>query len=307
MNPRDSFGRGPASAPEKNPARKDDGEDKGALSTLKSLGEGGKTATDLVLGTQTRNESNPQRRRLPDGKVEAKNTLLSRGANKAGLAATVAQLPQGGKELIEAVKEGDARKTTEKAAGLTSGTLNAAKGGLETAAQVSTFRSLRSAAKEKLLSTARGDGVEVGRREAQRIAGKAAQANLDPLNQGRRSLTLSAAEAAAKNLPVRPALKDAATRAFEGASTAARRALPTAAAKAAGRFVPGLNWAIAAADSAAALATLKSPTADPVKKLTAGITALGSIAAATNIPVVSQLGAGVSAVSSLVGSIFGED
>ncbi|WP_148282379.1 hypothetical protein [Corallococcus coralloides] len=224
-----------------------------------------------------------------------------------GLAATVAQLPQGSKELIDAVNKGDAREITDKAAGLASGALNAAKGGLETTAQVSEFRSLRKAAKDKLLTTARGDGVKVGRGEANRVAGRAAQANLDPLNQGRRSLTLSAAEEAAKKLPVRPALKDAAKRAFEGASTAARRTLPTTAAKAAGRFVPGLNWAIAAADSAAAVATWKNPDANGVKKAAAAITALGSLAAATNIPVVSQLGAGASAVSSLVGSLFGED
>jgi hypothetical protein len=38
--------------------------------------------------------------------------------------------------------------------------------------------------------------------------------------------------------------------------------------------------------------------------VTSGITALGSIAAATNIPVVSQVGAAVSTVSSVIGSFF---
>lgn len=288
-------------------AKKEDGDDNGPLAKLKKGGEVTKTVTDLVLGTQTRTDKGPVRRGLPDGTVASKNTIVSRGANRLGVLGTVAQLPQGGKEVIDAVKKGDTREIADKAAGLTSGTLNAAKGGLETVAQGSEFRALRNAARDKLRSTARGDGVQVGRWEARRIAGKAARANLAPLNQGRRTLTLSAAEEAAKKLNVRPELKDATKRAFEGASTAARRSLPTTAAKAAGRLVPGLNWGIAAADGAAMVATLKNPKADPVKKGAAVITALGSFAAATNIPVVSQIGAGVSAVSSLVGSFFGKD
>ncbi len=68
--------------------------------------------------------------------------------------------------------------------------------------------------------------------------------------------------------------------------------------------MPGVNVAIAAADTAAAYATITDPTASPGKKITSGITAVGSVVAATNIPVVSQVGAAVSTVSSFLGSFF---
>lgn len=83
----------------------------------------------------------------------------------------------------------------------------------------------------------------------------------------------------------------------------ARGALKTGA-KAAGRFVPGLNIAIAGLDTATAAATLADPKASTGKKVTSVITAAGSIVAATNIPVVSQVGAAVSTVSSFIGSFF---
>lgn len=83
----------------------------------------------------------------------------------------------------------------------------------------------------------------------------------------------------------------------------ARGALKTGA-KAAGRFVPGLNVAIAGLDTATAVATLADPKASTGKKVTSVITAAGSIVAATNIPVVSQIGAAVSTVSSFIGSFF---
>lgn len=83
----------------------------------------------------------------------------------------------------------------------------------------------------------------------------------------------------------------------------ARGALKTGA-KAAGRFVPGLNVGIAVLDTATAAATLADPKASTGKKVTSVITAAGSIVAATNIPVVSQVGAAVSTVSSFIGSFF---
>lgn len=72
--------------------------------------------------------------------------------------------------------------------------------------------------------------------------------------------------------------------------------------KGAGRFVPGMNVAIAAVDTGIAATDIKkaydNPTTKNVTKAVLGsITAAGSIAAATNIPVVSQIGAGVSVVS----------
>lgn len=77
------------------------------------------------------------------------------------------------------------------------------------------------------------------------------------------------------------------------------------AARTGGRFVPGLNAGIAAADVTTAAATLSS-NASGWKKTTSVITAVGSVAAATNIPGVSQAGAVVSTLSSLAGSDAGE-
>lgn len=71
--------------------------------------------------------------------------------------------------------------------------------------------------------------------------------------------------------------------------------------KAAGRFVPGLDIGIAALDTANAAKTIADPKSSTADKVTTGITAAGSIAAATNIPIVAQVGAGVSMASSLVG------
>lgn len=94
----------------------------------------------------------------------------------------------------------------------------------------------------------------------------------------------------------------------EAAAKAATRAVATSAlktgAKAGARFVPGLNIGIAALDTAVAASTLRDPKASTGKKVTSVITAAGSIVAATNIPVVSQVGAAVSAVSSFVGAFF---
>jgi hypothetical protein len=79
----------------------------------------------------------------------------------------------------------------------------------------------------------------------------------------------------------------------------------TLATRTGGRFVPGLNAGIAAADTATAIATLSS-NASGWKKTTSVITAVGSIAAATNIPGISQGGAVLSTLSSLAGSDAGE-
>jgi hypothetical protein len=65
-----------------------------------------------------------------------------------------------------------------------------------------------------------------------------------------------------------------------------------------------VNIAMAAIDTGVAVATLADPQASTGRKISSVITAAGSIAAATNIPVVSQIGAGVSAVSSFVGAFF---
>ncbi len=74
------------------------------------------------------------------------------------------------------------------------------------------------------------------------------------------------------------------------------------AAKAGGRFVPGMNVAIAAVDAGIAASDIKKAIDDPSAKNVAkaalgSVTALGSAAAASNIPGVSQVGAGVAVVA----------
>jgi hypothetical protein len=109
----------------------------------------------------------------------------------------------------------------------------------------------------------------------------------------------SAGRAAAK-----AALREGGKAAGEAALKAGARAAEGALAKGAARFAPGLNIAIAALDTANAVATLRDPKASTGAKVTSCITAVGSIVAATNIPVVSQIGAAVSVVSGFIGSFF---
>ncbi|QQR43437.1 hypothetical protein JKA73_31075 [Myxococcus xanthus] len=100
------------------------------------------------------------------------------------------------------------------------------------------------------------------------------------------------------------ALKTAGKEAGEAALKQGAKAAAGTAAKALGRFAPGVNVAIAAVDVANAGATLMDKNASTGKKVTSVITAVGSVAAATNIPIVSQVGAAVSTVSSIVGAFF---
>ena len=109
----------------------------------------------------------------------------------------------------------------------------------------------------------------------------------------------SAGRAAAK-----AALREGGKAAGEAAVKAGARAAEGALAKGAARFAPGLNIAIAALDTANAVATLRDPKASTGNKVCSCITAVGSIAAATNIPIVSQVGAAVSIVSGFIGSFF---
>jgi len=98
------------------------------------------------------------------------------------------------------------------------------------------------------------------------------------------------------------ALSAVSKEAGEVAVTAAFKATSGPAAKALSRFAPGVNVAIAAVDVALAGATLMDPKASTGKKVTSVITAVGSGAAATNLPIFSQAGATLSTVSSIAGA-----
>lgn len=108
--------------------------------------------------------------------------------------------------------------------------------------------------------------------------------------------------------PAQRALKRlAATRIATTSAKIAQRTLVSngarLAAKAGARFVPGLNVLIAAADAKHARAVLNDHGASTWQKGTALATALGSVASASNIPLVSQAGAAISTVASAAESI----
>ncbi len=88
----------------------------------------------------------------------------------------------------------------------------------------------------------------------------------------------------------------------KGAGLAAKGAGTLA--KLAGRFAPGVNIALAGLDVATAAATWADPKSSIAAKVTSGITALGSIASATNIPIVSQVGAAVAVASTVAGVVI---
>lgn len=75
------------------------------------------------------------------------------------------------------------------------------------------------------------------------------------------------------------------------------------AAKGLGRFAPGVNVAIAAYDTYHAAEVWRDPNSTGWQKGMASVTAVGSVLAATNIPIVSQVGAGVSLVTSVLENV----
>jgi hypothetical protein len=113
-----------------------------------------------------------------------------------------------------------------------------------------------------------------------------------------------AVEEGATRTAAKSTLEAASHAAAEAAVHAGAEAAGSTLARAAARFAPGVNIAMAAIDTGIAVATLADPKASTGSKVCSCITAAGSIAAATNIPVVSQIGAGVSIVSSFIGGFF---
>jgi hypothetical protein len=194
--------------------------------------------------------------------------------------------------------------------------INTVKGGLEIARDVNKFGSAYRAASDAFRTVApNATGKAV--RAAAMTAAKEVFQGATGVGNVRRAVT-SAVSTAAKNGDTIARSLGAASRAAgrtlirEGGEAAGRAAITAGAraaagplARAAGRFAPGANIAIAALDVASAYSTVRDPNASTTKKVTSVITAVGSIAAATNIPVVSQVGAAVSTVSSFIGGLFG--
>ncbi|RYZ34395.1 MAG: hypothetical protein EOO71_39180 [Myxococcaceae bacterium] len=305
----------PSAAPQPQGDRFED-----AHNAISQVANGVKSVTDGVSATQVRTTNGPRQfgnfnLPLADGPtVSGANTAAARRAGAGGLAASVAQLPGAayvaGRDVVNAVGNPSFESINRAAGSVASAAstgLNVAKGGLELAGNI---------AENRAFNTIRGNTLDAARTAfnanapealrggpgAERVANAATDA---AMGGGSRQVARAAAAGVAAEgaedaarlaaNAARGVAGDVATRAAEGALTQAGRA--------AGRFAPGLNVAIAAADTATAVSTLMSD-ASPGKKITAGVTALGSIAAATNIPGVSQAGAVVSTVSSLVGSFF---
>ena len=134
-------------------------------------------------------------------------------------------------------------------------------------------------------------------------APKVAAAISKTVSSGKNAAAVAKAGETAAAALVKSGVKSTAAVVAKAAPKAAQAA-GVAAAKAGGRFVPGLNIAIAATDAVVAGADMKKAYDKPTTKnvtvaVVSGITAAGSALAATNIPVVSQIGAGVSVVTGL--------
>jgi hypothetical protein len=241
-----------------------------------------------------------------------------------GLAGAAIALPGGISDAaaaIEKARQTGSRSDVAQASALTTtaGSTGArlAKHGLETSAIGSKIvaghlaRRAGSAAFRQAVPGASKAVVKAAAKQAAKEALKETTAKL-----ARRGVE-AAAKTAAKNSSTlakgagvvgkavaKKVLREGGEAAAKAAGKAVARGALKAGGKAAGRFVPGLNIAIAGLDTATAVATLADPKASTGKKVTSCITAAGSIVAATNIPVVSQIGAAVSTVSSFIGSFF---
>lgn len=257
----------------------------------------------------------------PTGKLGLLGKLKVAGGvfgTVAGLAKFPGAVGTAVKEIREAVKTGSMADIAKAA----KSTIEAAKGGVETIQKgletavtvnklVSTYKAANaafkaavpgatkavSAAAAKAAMKATFEGAAKGA-----VKGAAVEAALTAAKNGGKiaeAVVGSAGRAAAK-----AALREGGKAAGEAALKAGARAAEGALAKGAARFAPGLNIAIAALDTANAVATLRDPKASTGAKVCSCITAVGSIAAATNIPIVSQVGAAVSIVSGFIGSFF---
>jgi hypothetical protein len=157
-----------------------------------------------------------------------------------------------------------------------------------------TAASLGTTLKQGAADTLRGLG---GEKLAGKIENGISKAGQKVAASGAHGLT----DAAKTGLKTGDALIDAAKGAEAAAKVGAKGA--GTAARLAGRFAPGLNIGIAAIDTAIAAKTIADPKASIASKVTSGITAAGSVVAATNIPIVSQVGAAVSTASTVAGAV----
>lgn len=206
--------------------------------------------------------------------------IAKAAADTASGASTATSLAKNALQVPEAIVKGPAEK--------------AAADAFRKAAPNASKEVVEAAAKKAADSAIQDATAKAARRGTSGAAKTAAQSGGSTLARGA-GVTKNAAK---------QVLREGGEAAAKAASKAVAKGAMKTAAKAAGRFVPGANVAIAGLDTAAAAATLADKNASAGKKISSVITAAGSIAAATNIPIVSQAGAVVSTLSSFIGSWF---
>ena len=232
-----------------------------------------------------------------------------------GGAALTQQAPEAWKNLQTAVKTGqaeDINKAVGSSATAASSLGSMAVGAASVPVWLHNVKSER-AAKEAFLKAAPGASKKVTNaavKEAAKHALKesttkvAKHAVTDAAMNAAKKTTLKAGAGATTRSAARTALRTGGTTAAKAAGKAVAKGALKTAAKAGARFIPGANIAVAALDATAMVTTLNDPKASTGKKVTSVVTAAGSALAATNIPIVSQAGAVVSAVSSFISGWF---
>lgn len=245
---------------------------------------------------------------------------LGKASPLAGLVGSATALPGQASKAWDSTKKAWDSKSGEdvrKAVGDTStaaGTaLSGAKSPLELGKAVHDSKTLK-AAKSAITKAVPGAGPEVRKAALKAISDHGLKDA--PVNEVKNAVSKAARKAAqesgglAKGVgatsskAARALLYKGGAEAAEAATKAVGKGLLKSTAKAAGRFVPGVNIGIAAADTAAFAATASDPKASWSKIIASGITAGGSIVAATNVPGLSQAGAAVSTVSSFIGAFL---
>jgi hypothetical protein len=161
---------------------------------------------------------------------------------------------------------------------------------------------LSTTAARTLEASVAGAGSRIATAAASHTPAVARTAELG-IQAGRRAMTAGALHAGTETA-VRVA-----EHAGEAALRAGTRAGASTLGRAAARFAPGVNVAMAVVDTAIAgrdtYRAVQEPTPRNIgRAVFSGLTAAGSIVSATNIPVVSQIGAGVSTVTGFVAALF---
>lgn len=205
--------------------------------------------------------------------------------------------------VADAVHNGKALRDVDVLASIAKG--QGTLSNLKTTVQMAVADKLRAAHFEGAANKIEGKVADAGRKAAQGLA--------DAKNGVGKAITEAGTKATGAAGKAAEGLADAAKggKLVDGAIDAAKGAESVlkvgakgagTAARLAGRFAPGLNIAMAGVDTAIAARTWTDPKSTTADKVTSTITAAGSVVAATNIPIVSQVGAAVSAGSSIVGA-----